>query len=179
MRVLVILLSMAYCCNSFAQDTPRRTIVAGTVSFSGIGISTEWNAQKRFTVETAVNFGPSYEVDDDAFFNTALAYPVYRRPALRFSVTPRIYLDGRKQVQGGHVEPYLGLHIAYVTKPFSDYGGTTDAWLFHLHAGMRQMLSRRVLFNAHLGIGRGVNGDTGEGSMYPAFNVLIGYVLVK
>jgi len=158
------------------QDTPRRSIVMGTLSFAGLGVSGEWNAHKYFTVETSVAFGPSYVVEDDAFFNTALAYPVYDRPAIRFSVTPRIYLMSPRPVQTRKVDPYLGFQFSYVTKPLAEYGGSHDAWLFHLHIGLRQMVSKKFVFNGYVGIGRAQNAVTGEGSMFPAFNALIGYV---
>src|SRR5688572_5056675 len=121
MRILSLLLCVFCWCGAVSQDTPSRTIILGTLSFSGVGVAAEWNAHKRFTVETSVVYGHSYYVEGNAFFRAALAYPVYRRTAVRFAVTSRIYLNAAtRPVQAGRVEPYLGVMLAYYTAPFGE-----------------------------------------------------------
>lgn len=166
---------------AYSQDTSqRRTIIAGEVGTPGVGLSAEFNHGRVFTVEAAAFLGPSYNIED--VFLAVILTPSFSKPAMRFSVTPRMYLNMQSRLKPRkrkytQVDLFAGLGYSYVTSSFDDYNHSVN--LFTLHLGWRQFFSPRGMFTAHVGLGYAVSpGDVAQ-TFYPALGVKVGYRLYK
>ncbi len=167
--------------NALAQDSviaQPKTIIAGEVGASGIGMAVEWNHGSKFTVETAVTFGPSYVIEDEWLLPLLNVHPNYSSPAIRFSVTPRFYFNKdhrykERKKKYTHVDFFMGLGYSYVTGSFNEVNGPVH--LVSLHWGARQFFSPRGVFTAYAGVGSGTNTRTNFHSIYLSLNVKVGY----
>lgn len=171
-----------FCCcsvSAFAQDTSKpKTIIAAEAGSPGIGLAAEFNHGRAFTVEAATFLGPSYDIED--FFLAVILTPSYSRPAVRFSITPRFYINMQDRLKPRkhkytQVDLFLGLGYSYVTSSFNDYNQAVN--LFTLHLGFRQFFSPRSVFTAHAGLGYAVSPADDEQTFYPAFGLKVGYRL--
>ena len=162
-----------------AQDTmQKKIIVAAEVGSPGVGLSAEWNHGSHFTVETSAFLGPSYNFEDE--FLAFILTPSYSRPAVRFSVTPRLYVNMKDRLRPRkrkytQVDLYLGFSYSYVTSSFD--GFNPNAHLFTGHLGFRQFFSERGIITAHLGLGNAASWQAIASTLYPSLSLKIGYRL--
>lgn len=162
-----------------AQDSAqKKTILAAEIGTPGIGLSAEWNHGKPFTVETSVFLGPSYDIEDE--FLSFILTPSFARPAMRVSVTPRLYVNMKERQRPRkkkytQVDLYLGLGYSYITSSFDDFN--TPTHLVTGHLGWRQFFSKRGILTAHLGLGYAANALAVASTFYPSLNVKVGYRL--
>lgn len=166
---------------AYTQDTSKpKTIIAAEVGSPGIGLTAEFNHGRAFTVEAATFLGPSYDIED--IFLAVILTPSFKRPAMRFSVTPRVYLNMHDRLKPrkrkySQVDLYLGFGYSHVTSSFDNYNEAVN--LFTLHLGWRQFFSPRGIFTTHVGLGYAVSPADAEQTFYPAFAVKVGYRLNK
>lgn len=165
-----------------AQDTtgslPRKTIVAAEIGMPGIGLAAEWNHGRPFTIETSAYLGPSYVVDDA--FLAFILQPTYARPAARFSISPRVYLNMQNRLKPRkkkftQVDWYLGAGYSYITASFDKFNN--PAHLATLHLGARQFFSPRGIISAHVGLGYAASPRDVAHTFYPSLNIKLGYRL--
>ena len=175
------LLWMLCCCglSTLAQDTvQKKTIVAAEIGSPGIGLSAEWNHGSPFTVETSAFLGPSYNFEDE--FLAFILTPSYSKPAVRFSITPRFYVNMKDRLKPRkrkytQVDLYVGLGYSYVTRSFDAFN--PDAHLITGHLGFRQFFSERGIITAHLGLGYAASRQNVSSTFYPSLSLRIGYRL--
>ena len=162
-----------------AQDpilNSKKTIIAAEAGSQGIGLSAEWLHGHTVTFETSTFLGPSYDIDDA--FLAFVVTPFYSRPAMRFSITPRVYLNKgdrmkERKKKYTHADFYAGFGISYVTRSFDKFN--SDAHLFSLHVGWRQFFSSRGMINAYVGAGYAVSPTDKTQTYYPSLGLKLGY----
>lgn len=172
-----MLCGFAFCVQSQQSLKLRKTIIAAELGFHGAGFAVEWNATGLFTVETSAVAGPSYDLYESNWFSS-LNIPYYSKPAARFSLNPRFYVSRHLDRANGNtrrIEQYIGANFTYVTATFKPFYDPTT--LLHIHYGVRQQASARLLFTAYGGIGKAQNTKTGYGTAYPVINVKFGFII--
>jgi hypothetical protein len=180
-KYIIQCLLCLYVLSASAQDSAlnnKKTIITAEAGSQGIGLSAEWMHGHTLTLETSTFLGPSYSIDDQ--FLSFILTPSYSRPAMRFSITPRLYMNkaGRmkeRRKKYTHADFYMGLGYSYVTSSFDRFNNAAN--FFTLHFGWRQFFSSRGMINAHIGPGFAVSSGFEASTFYPSVGLKLGYRL--
>ena len=154
------------------------------LGINGIGISLEIPATQKLTIEPAIGFGPSYDLNNhgDALTDKMDWHWALLEPSLHVSVHGKLFYGRDKRAEKGksmilNSGQFIGLKIKYVSKSLSDPQYYCNTLLTNINWGVQQSLGKHFLFSCSVGVGYGRNLDYSYGLFYPALDAKIAYVL--
>jgi hypothetical protein len=144
----------------------------------GIGFTYEPRLSNKITVDLSLGAGGGYDI--------AEGYLNYRsellHPAFYFSVTPKYYFNRNSRnikrkttlLNSGN---YIGVRLKYVTPNNRGNDFTRNSILTNIHWGIQRAIAARWTFNSQAGIGYAQDIDYNFGTIYPALDFKISYIL--
>lgn len=181
-----VLLSFCVCFTPLLFSQSLGTFQRIEAGINGIGFSLETPVAKIITIESAIGFGPSYDLHEDEYFGGLASEMDWNwallEPSFYASVYGKVFYNRGKRERKGkslllNTGKFIGLKAKYVSKSLSDPQRYSNTMLFNLNWGGQRNIGKHWLYGYSVGVGIGWNPDNGYSLMYPAFDFKIAYVL--
>ncbi|TAG08466.1 MAG: hypothetical protein EAZ41_10295, partial [Sphingobacteriia bacterium] len=107
-----------------------------------------------------------------------------RKPAFYFSVTPKYFYNRTSSSIKGkstlfNSGNYFGLRLKYVTPNDRQSDLTRNSILTNIHWGIQRAIGNNWTLNSHLGLGYAQDIDYSFGTIYPAFDFKVSYIIPR
>jgi len=167
---------------SFAQkvssDTRLSSLTKIDLGLQGIGFTYEANLSKKLTVDLSGGAGGGYDIAE-GYLNYKLDL---LKPALYFSLTPKYFYNRNARSLKGkstllNSGNYIGVRLKYVTPNDRQKDLTRNSILTNIHWGIQRAIASNWTFNSHIGLGYAQDIDYRFGTIYPAFDFKVSYIL--
>ena len=167
---------------SFAQSDSSQTNLLSfnkiDFGFQGIGFTYEKRISNKITTDVSLGLGGGYNIGE-GFVNYRLE--LYK-PAFYFSITPKYFYNRNlRKSEGKSTElnsgNYIGLRLKYVSPNDNSSDFTRNSVLANIHWGVQRYIGENWSFNSHLGLGYAQDIDYNFGTIYPAFEFKVSYIL--
>ena len=150
------------------------------LGFQGIGFTYEPRLSNKMTIDLSAGSGGGYDIAE-GYMNYIFEL---RRPAFYFSVTPKYFFNrNRRSNQGKSTSlnsgNYIGLRLKYITPNDRRTDLTRNSVLTNIHWGIQRAIGNAWTLNSHVGIGYATDIDNNFGTIYPAIDVKLSYILTK
>ena len=169
---------------SFGQSTASVTNISSLTKvdfgFQGLGFTYEPRLCSKVTVDLSAGAGGGYDIAE-GYLNYKLEL---RKPAFYFSVTPKYFYNrNSRSLQGKSTllnsGNYIGVRLKYVTPNDRQIDLTRNSILTNVHWGIQREIGNNWTFNSHIGIGYAQDIDYNFGTIYPAIDFKVSYILTR
>ena len=163
---------------STSADTRLSTLTKLDFGLQGIGFTYEPKLSNKITVDLSLGAGGGYDI--------AEGYLNYRlellHPAFYFSLTPKYYFNRNSRNNKGKTTllnsgNYIGVRLKYVTPNNRGNDFTRNSILTNIHWAIQRAIANKWMFNSQVGVGYAQDIDNNFGTIYPALDFKISYIL--
>lgn len=181
-RIILLTSFLAFLQLSFGQNKNSDGKLSGltklSVGFEGIGLTYESRLFNKMTGELSAGAGGGYNIGEGS-----IAYDVkLLKPAFYFSFTPKYFYNRQKRILKGkntllNSGNYIGLRLKYVTPNDRQSDSTRNSILTNVHWGIQRAIGNHLTINAHIGAGYAQDIDYNFGTIYPAIDFRLSYII--
>lgn len=162
-----------------------QTIQKLGLGINGLELAVEIPVAENITIEPAVGLGPSYDFhDDDIFMGRSGVGLALLEPSFHVSAHGKFFYSRDKRMRKRksmlfNSGKFVGVKVKYVSKPLTnyEYHGKHNTLLANLNWGGQRNIGKYWNYSYSLGIGYGHNLDYSYGTLYPALDLKVAYVL--
>lgn len=164
--------------NSFDKKLTSFTKI--DFGLQGIGLTYEPRFSNKLTIDLSAGVGGGYDIAE-GHLNYKLEL---RKPAFYFSVTPKYFYNRTSSSIKGkstlfNSGNYFGLRLKYVTPNDRQSDLTRNSILTNIHWGIQRAIGNNWTLNSHLGLGYAQDIDYSFGTIYPAFDFKVSYIIPR
>ena len=163
---------------SSSTDAKLSTLTKLDFGLQGIGLTYEPRLSNKITVDLSLGAGGGYDIAE-GHLNYKLEL---LHPAFYFSLTPKYFYNRNSRNIKGKTTllnsgNYVGLRIKYVTLNNRANDLTRNSLLTNIHWGIQRAIANKWTFNSQVGVGYAQDVDYNFGTIYPAVDFKISYIL--
>jgi hypothetical protein len=183
-RLTALAIIMGLFNSSYGQQLPNDTkltsLIKADFGFQGIGLTYEPRISKKVTIDLSGGAGGGYDIAE-GYINYKLEL---RKPAFYLSLTPKYFYNRTSRSNQGKTTilnsgNYIGLRLKFVTPGDRQTDLTRNSILTNIHWGIKRAIGTNWTFNSHIGIGYAQDIDYNFGTIYPAVDFKVSYILTK
>lgn len=167
---------------SFGQnqkpDVTLSRLTKLSLGFEGIGFTHEIKLFNKVTLDVSAGAGGGYNIGEGS-----LLYDVkLPKPAFYFSMTPKYFYNREARFRKGknmvlNSGNYFGLRLKYVTPNDKQSDATRNSILANVHWGIQRAIGNHLTINTHIGAGYAQDIDYNFGTIYPAIDFKLSYII--
>ena len=181
-NILLLTLFAGFSLLSFGQnqksDGTLSRLAKLSLGFEGLGFTYEPKLFNKLTLDVSAGAGGGYDIGE-----SSLLYDLkLTKPAFYFSMTPKYFYNREARFRKGkntvlNSGNYIGLRLKYVTPNDRQSDSTRNSILTNIHWGIQRAIGNHFTINTHLGAGYAQDIDYNFGTIYPAIDFKISYII--